>query len=227
MPAPTPQPRAPKIQDPDNFDGTRSKFTHFLTRLALVFASDPDRYSYDATKIAYTASYLTSSATNWFELHLDKTTGTVDFANYATFFTALKNAYDDLDARATAERKLRALKQGNKDCLAYYTEFATYATVLNYDNLTKKSFFIEGANQGLKDALSYQFSLPEDFNEFIKICIKLDNNARLRTQSHQPSATPAAPKPVLSIAAGSSTPGPMDLSTTNCTSHKRGPLTEA
>ena len=227
MLAPAPQPRAPKIQDPDNFDRTRSKFTHFLTRLALVFALDPDRYSHDAAKIAYAASYLTGFATDWFEPHLDKTTGTVDFADYATFSTLLKNAYDDPDARAIAERKLRALKQGNKDCSAYHAEFATYTTVLNYDDLTKRSFFTEGANQGLKDALSYQISLPEDFNEFIKICIKPNNDARLRAQSHQPRATStAALKPVASIAPGSSTPGPMDLSSTNRSSRKRGPLTD-
>ena len=158
-------------------------------------------------------------------------TGTVDFDKYAAFSTVLKNAYDDPDARATAERKLRALKQGNKDCSAYHTEFATYATVLNYNNLTKRSFFTEGTNQGLKDTLSYQISLPEDFDEFIKIYIQLNNNACLCTQSHQPWVTStAAPKPATSstsTTAGSSTPSPIDLSITNCTSHKRGPLTEA
>ena len=110
MLAPPLQPKAPKIQDPENFDGTRSKFTHFLTRLALICALDPNRYNHDAAKIAYAASYLTGSAADWFEPHLDKTTGTVDFAIYAAFSTALKNAYDDPDARATVERKLRVLK---------------------------------------------------------------------------------------------------------------------
>ena len=167
IPAPAPPPRAPKIQDPKDFDGTRSKFTRFMTRLALVFSSDPARYNNDAAKIAYAASYLTGSASDWFEPHLDKTTGAVNFENYAAFATALKNAYDDPDARATAERKLRALKQGSKDCLAYHAEFATYVTILNYDDLTKRSFFTEGANQGLKDALSYQISLPDNFDEFI------------------------------------------------------------
>ena len=124
---------------------------------------------------------MTSSAADWFEPHPNKTTGTVDFDSYAAFSTVLKNTYDDPDARAVAETKLRALKQGNKDYSVYHAEFAIYATVLNYDNLTKRSFFTEGANQGLKDALSYQISLAEDFDEFIKICIKLDNNTRLRT----------------------------------------------
>ena len=42
MPAPALQSRALKIQYPDNFDGTRSKFIYFPTRLALVFASNPN-----------------------------------------------------------------------------------------------------------------------------------------------------------------------------------------
>ena len=162
-----PAPRALKVQGSDNFDRTWSKFTHFHTRLALVFASDPDRDDQDAAKIAYAVFYLTGTAADWFKPQLDKTTGTVDFDNYATFSKVLKNAYDDLDARATTERKLRALKKRNKDYLVYHAEFATYAIVLNYDNLTKRSLLTEGAYYGLKDALSYQISLPENFDEFI------------------------------------------------------------
>ena len=229
MPTPAPEPRAPTIQDPDNFDGTQSKCTHFLTRLALIFASDPDPYNHDAAKIAYAASYLTSSPADWFELHLDKTTGTVDFDDYTAFYAVVKNAYDDPDARATVERKLLALKQGSKDCSVYHAEFATYATVLNYDNLTKRSFFIEGANQRLKDALNYQISLPKDFDVFIKICIKLDNNAYLCVPSHHPlrATSTTLPKPATSTAAGSSASSPIDLSSTNRFSIKQGPLTDA
>jgi len=74
---------------------------------------------------------------------------------YEAFVRSLKNAYDDPDARATVERKLHNLKQGNKDCSAYHAEFSTYATTLNYNDMTKISFFSNGANQGLKTALLY------------------------------------------------------------------------
>ena len=113
--------------------------------------------------------------------------------------------------------------------MVYYAKFATYMTIHNYDNLTKRSFFTEVANQGLKDAITFQISLPEDFDKFIKICMKLDNNAHLHTQSHYPlrATSTTAPKPATSTSAGSSTPGSIDISTTNHTSPKRGPLTEA
>ena len=103
------------------------------------------------------------------------------------FIRSLKNAYDDPDTRATAKRKLHKLKQGDKDCSAYHAEFSTYATTLNYNDITKNSFFSNGANQGLKTALSYQASPPDTFDAFIQLCIKLDNKPS--------SCHPRAPAP--------------------------------
>lgn len=221
---------APKLHEPEDFDGTRAKFTKFMTKLALVFSSDPARYSSDLAKISYAASYLSGSAADWFEPHLNKATGHISFTTYEAFVRALKSAYDDPDARATAERKLHNLKQGNRDCSAYHAEFATYATVLGYDDRTKISFFSNGANQGLKTALSYQASPPENFDEFVQLCIKLDNRAKLlHSQSSHPRpaaptlAPPHVPRPLPSTASGSAA-GPMDLSQADRTPRKRGPL---
>jgi len=69
-----------------------------MTRLALVFSSDSTRYATDVAKIAYAASFLTGSAADWFEPHLNKTSGATDFGSYGEFVIALKNAYDDPDA---------------------------------------------------------------------------------------------------------------------------------
>jgi hypothetical protein len=220
------QSRVPKLSDPDYFDGTRAKFTRFMTKLTLIFNADPARYQGDAAKIAYAASYLSGSAADWFEPHLDKNTGKVGFDTYADFAQALKNAYDDPDARTTAERKLHALRQGDRDCSTYHSEFATYATTLGYDDRTKISFFINGANHGLQTALSYQASTPEVFDEFIKLCIKLDNKARLLRAPKKPTPAASSTAPVPSTSFGT-TPGPMDLSRIDKTSKKRGPLTEA
>ncbi len=224
-----PRNQAPKIHEPENFNGTRANFTRFMTRLSLVFSSDPSRYQQDAAKIAYAASYLTGSAADWFEPHLNKDNGSTDFATYAAFVTALKNAYDDPDARSTAERKLLNLKQGDRDCSAYHAEFATYVTILNYDDQTKISFFTNGVNQGLLTALSYQAAPPENFDEFVKLCIKLDNRARL-LRTKKPTTATATPKPSshthASTASGTAS-GPMDLSLADRTSKKRAPLTDA
>jgi len=94
---------------------------------------------------------------------------------------------------------------------------------------TKISFFSSGANQGLKTALSYQASPPETFDEFVQLCIKLDNKAKLlRSQSSRPGPQNApahtpAPRPAPSTASGTAA-GPMDLSQATRTPGKRGPL---
>jgi len=98
--------------------------------------------------------------------------------------------------------------------------------------MTKISFFSNGANQDLKTALSYQASPPETFNEFIQLCVKLDNRAKqLRSQTHRPTHTGPAPAPCPALtpvsapgtASGTAT-GPMDLSQADRTPRKRGPL---
>jgi len=150
-----------------------------VTKLALVFSSDPTRYATDTVTISYAASYLSGSAADWFEAHLNKATGAIRFMIYMAFVRDLKNAYDNPDAQATAECKLHNLKHSNKDCSAFHAEFCPYATTLNYDNMTKISFFFNGANQDLKTTLSYQASPPKTFDEFVQLCIKLDNRAKL------------------------------------------------
>jgi len=149
----TQQAPASRLHEPENFDGTRAKFSKFITKLALVFASDPACYYTHTAKITYTASYLSGSAADWFEPHLNRATRQIGFTTYEAFIHSLKNAYDDPDARATAEHKLHNLKQGDKDYSVYLAEFSAYATILNCNDMTKIAFFSNSANQGLKTAL--------------------------------------------------------------------------
>lgn len=159
---------------------------------------------------------------------MDKTTETIAFATYGDFMTALKNAYDDPDAKATAERKIRNLKQGTKDCSMYVAEFMTYASLLSFDDCTKIYMFTNGAHQDLKIALSYQADPPEQWDDFVQLCIKLDNHARmLRSNRQQTPAAPWAPRPGRTPSASTSTgtaAGPIDLSQVNQTPQKRGPI---
>ena len=78
--------------------------------------SDPTRYQNNSSKVAYAASYLFGSAKDWFQLHINEHTGTIDFNTCADFVSNLQAAFVDPDVRATAKRKLKALKQGPKDC---------------------------------------------------------------------------------------------------------------
>ena len=102
--------------------------------------------------------------------------------------------------------------------------------ILNYDDQTKIFFFTNGVNQGLLTILSYQAGPPDNFNEFVKLCIKLDNRAHL-LHSKKPAMATANPKPShpspVSTASRTAS-GLMNLSLADkTTSKKRAPLTDA
>ena len=88
-----------------------------MTQLTLIFKSYPDQFANnEETKIAYAASYLVGSAKEWFQPHINETTGDIAFPTWAAFTIALKAAFDDPDAYQTAQRKIEALRQGQQDC---------------------------------------------------------------------------------------------------------------
>jgi len=196
------------LYEPEKFDSTCAKFMKFTIKLALIFLSNLVRYYMYTTKITYTASHLSSLVADRFKLHLNKATSEISFTTYEVFVRALKNAYDDPDICVMAKRNLHNLKQGDRDYSVYYIEFSTYATILNYDDRIKISFFSNRAKEGLKIALSYQASLPETFDQFVQLCIKLDNRAKLlyyQSSCYAPQNTPApwhTLSTITSIAAG-------------------------
>src|SRR5512133_596721 len=149
----------------------------------------------------------------------------MDFATFAAFVQALKAAFDDPDARATAERRLLALKQNTRDCSAYHAEFVTLATTLELDERTRISFFRRGLSKQVQTALAYQQTPPTTFNEFVQLCITLDNNLRALSVLPTPLASnPARPATAARPTTATGTQsGPMDLSA----GRRRGPLTEA
>ena len=173
----------PKLAPPKIFHGNQSEFTNFLIQLTLIFQTDPDRYSTDAAKIAFAASYLDGSAKEWFKPHVDLVTGTTPtFPTWASFTQALKAAFDDPDAYQTAEQKINKLRQGNRDCAKYYAQFITHATILEWDGRTKISFFKKGLDEELQKLLLTNVNPPKTFTEYVSVAIKLDNNLRVHKQ---------------------------------------------
>ena len=125
-PAPTtPRDCTPKLNPQKPFDGTRSEYKTFIMQLKLIFNSGPDRYTSantDNAKIAYAASYMAGSATEWYQPHVNETIGAISLPTWASFVAALKAAFDDPDAYQTTYTKISLLKQEH-DCSSYHAIF--------------------------------------------------------------------------------------------------------
>ena len=228
----------------DSFDSSnRDIYPAFVLQLTLLFSNNSRRYPNIISKILAAGSYLLGNALNWFDPNCNKSTGAVSWKSYNNFLEAFKAAYNDSDKKATAKYKLLHLRQGNKTASAYYSEFTTYAAILNLDGATKISFFRHGVNKELSLALLFQIDPPTDFTLFARMCITLDNQVKMH-MNRKPISIPVlittyipAPPPVSELLVPSAngpslTPraesapsgDPMDLS---AVSHNQGPLWEA
>ena len=103
------------------------------------------------------------------------------------------------------------------------------ATILGLDDRTNISFFKKGLHGELKNALSYQITLPTGFEEFVQACIKMDNqilaNREARDVIPRTLGGQFAPTPSTSTITGTHS-GPVDLSGARYRSQKQGPVTD-
>ena len=98
----------------------------------------------------------------------------IEFDTWEQFVAALKAAFDDPDARATAERKLRTLKQGTQDCSTYHAKFAFLGTQLCLDHLTRISWFKHGLTYEVSKMMITQ-PVTEDFNIYVQQAIVINH----------------------------------------------------
>ena len=117
-----------------------TNYQAFVLQLNPIFNSDPYRYQKDATEISYAALFLAGHglALEWFVPYVSDE-GIIEFETWNAFVTSLKAAFDDPDARSTAEQKFRTHKQELKDCMAYHAEFVPVATKFSLDHVTRIS----------------------------------------------------------------------------------------
>jgi hypothetical protein len=202
-----------KHPDPDRFDGSRSKLRGFLGQLRLK-VSDRQRFPNDQDQLRYAASRLEGPALDQVLPYLRD--DRVDLANFAALIKILENAFDDPDRAGTAQRRLRSLKQGNKEFSVYYAEFQRYAPETGWDEVAKRFALQEGLSRDLQTAL-VAVDEPENLDRFVELCQKIDQKLRrLSPQSRtnqNPPRNSTYPPPSTSPSTSTGThPGPMDLS---------------
>ncbi|KAK9327483.1 hypothetical protein V1520DRAFT_46437 [Lipomyces starkeyi] len=130
------------------------------------------------------------------------------FETYAQFKAFLEEAFGDPDARLTSS----SLVAGQPPLHLYFAEFTRIMATLNWDDASNVFEFKNRLRDEVKDLLIGR-ELTIDFNDFVKLCIQLDNsrapqqNPRpAQRQFHQQSDP--APRPSGPRAVG---PAPMEI----------------
>jgi hypothetical protein len=216
-----------KINKPETFNGERDKFADFVMQLHLVFNNEEAAFRNDNAKIFYAGALLRGAAKKWFTPHVNQETGAIAFTSWAQFMKRFRASFKDSDEETAAERMLLNLQQGNEPCASYHASFVSYMATLDWDENSQIATFRRGLRPEIKDLLVGR-DLPDTFDEYVSLCIRLDNSWREREQDRQNSGGHVARITTRSDShsAGNSTAvgthsGPMDIS-----AGRRGPLSK-
>jgi hypothetical protein len=218
-----------KINKPETFNGERDKFADFVVQLHLVFNNEEAAFRNDKAKISYTGALLRGAAKKWFTPHVNQETGAIAFTSWAQFMKRFRASFQDSDEKTAAERMLLNLQQGTEPCASYHASFVSYMATLDWDENSQIATFRRGLRPEIKDLLVGR-DLPDTFDDYVSLCIRLDNSWREREQDRQNSGGRVARITTRSAndshSGGNSTAvgthsGPMDIS-----AGRRGPLSK-
>jgi len=190
-------PREPKVANPEKFNGKMSDVKNFVATCRDIFALQPSRFKDETTKIIFVGTNLTGNALTWYRnIRLEhESSPNPGLNDVESFFRLLLYTFDDPNAVNNSRDQLSRIKQGKESCLNYSTRFRNIAIETGYNEVAKVALYRNGLNETIKDALAMQ-TLPENFEDFVKLAINLDNRQFQRRVEHrrehqrQPTAEP-------------------------------------
>jgi hypothetical protein len=90
------------------------------------------------------------------------------------FIQLLEAAFGDPDRVATAERRMKDIKQKTREFSQYYAEFQVIAANLDWNPSALRNTLRTGLSEEMKDSFTYS-DMPEKLPEFVSVCQKRDN----------------------------------------------------
>lgn len=172
-----------KLPKAESFDGTRSRLRGFLTQMDMHLDMNKRRLVGEADKVIFVSSYLRGQAWDWLEPYIREyyekapgewtTTAQSIFMSYRNFRQILERTFGDIDAKATAERKLARTRQ-QTSATAYVAEFMSYAAILGWDDYALIPPFYSGLKSHVKDEIA-RIGRPNTMSDFIDTVVRIDN----------------------------------------------------
>jgi len=221
-----PEDRGQKFPDSPDFSGSdRTQLRGWIAQLRMVIRHKPASFPDEQSKMRYAFNRLRGVALGQILPHVQEN-GTIGLEDLPALIQLLEAAFVDPDQVATAERKLREIKQKNGEFSQYYAEFQVIAADLDWNPSALRNALRMGLSDEMKDSFTYS-DMPEELPVFITVCQKRDNQIRQRRAekaaqnkgsgigfaSPRPPPTPKTPEAApAGTVAGYTGPAPMDLS---------------
>src|SRR5882757_755298 len=221
-----PEDRGQKFPDSPDFSGSdRTQLRGWIAQLRMVIRHKPASFPNEQSKMRYAFNRLRGVALGQILPHV-REDGTIGLEDLPAFIQLLEAAFGDPDRVATAERRMREIKQKNREFSQYYAEFQVIAADLDWNASALRNALRIGSSEEMKDFFTYS-DMPEELPAFVTVCQKRDIQIRQRRAekaaqnkgsgigftSPRPPPAPRAPElaPAGTVA-GYTGPAPMDLS---------------
>ena len=105
--------------------------------------------------------------------------GTIGLEDLPAFIQLLEAAFGNPDRVATAERKMREIKQKNREFSQYYAEFQVIAAYLDWNPSALRNALRIGLSEEMKDSFTYS-DMPDNLPAFVMVCQKWDDQIQQR-----------------------------------------------
>jgi len=144
----------------------------------MVIRHKPASFPDEQSKMRYAFNCLRGVALGQILPHV-REDGTIGLEDLPAFIQLLEAAFGDPDRIATAERKMREIKQKNSEFSQYYAEFQVIAADLDWNPSALRNALRIGLSGEMKDSFTYS-DMPEELPAFVTVCQKRDNQIRQR-----------------------------------------------
>ena len=186
---------APKVKEPDTFDGTDPcKLNNFILLCNLYFRNNPSYFD-DSAKVTFALTHLRGLALDFFEPTILDSDEAPEWLEDWTIFTAtLRNQFGPIDPAADAEDNLDHLKmRDNQRILKYNVEFNRLAIQSGWDDGVLRHRYYSSLVERIKDNMG-QLSKPSTLGKMKKLAHSIDARHWERLHEKSPSEKSTPPK---------------------------------
>jgi hypothetical protein len=184
--------RAPRMRDPEPYDGDREKLYIFLTQCELIFAGSEHQFASEQAKALYAISYLRGPAFTWAQPLISSShrLGRLPPAieSWRAFSTALTDLYGDRNLVRNKEQELMVLNQ-TTSVAAYATEFRRIEQYIAWNEPALMAHFYRGLRPGVKDGLVTIQPFPENLTQLIEDSNRIDSRIFERQLERKATST--------------------------------------
>jgi len=142
----------------------------------MVIRHKPASFPDEQSKMRYAFNRLRGVAFRQILPHV-REDGTIGVEDLSALIQLPEAAFGDPDRVATAERKMRVIKQKNREFSQYYAEFQVIAADLDWNPSALRNALRMGLSEAMKDSFTYS-DMPEELPAFVTVCQKRDNQIR-------------------------------------------------